>query len=412
MRIEGALYTGLSGLMAHGGALSVVGDNVANFSTVGFKKQRADFSSLVADASSKLSTSSAGNGSFLSKVRSIFSDGTVEFTSRDLDFAIQGKGFFVVTDGERNFLTRAGNFTLDKDGFLVTNSGLRVIGYSGPGFNQLGPINLRAPDVPPVATTNANVVLNLNASEFISTGFPANPTRFSDLAEASSFSVSIPVINSLGAENQVSLFFAKTGINTWEVRGYIDSSKLGQPAGQPIFVGQGTLQFNTEGQLISNPIIPLNINWVGANPQTVELNFSGTTQLVTDSSLKIYSHNGEGIRGEVISIATEPNGKISLVFKNGSVYDAGYFALGLPDSLDDLTRVSENLYYSLGPLNLINPAEQKLGTSVMNSGLERSNVDLSEEFVNLIVYQKGFSANSKVITTANEVLDVGINLKR
>lgn len=412
MRIEGSLYTGLTGLLAHGGALSVIGDNIANFNTTGFKKQRAEFADLVADASSRFSMESAGSGSQILRVRSIFSDGSVESTSRELDFAIQGSGFFIVSDGVNNFLTRAGNFSIDKEGFLISSSGLRVLGFTGQDFAQLGPINLKAPEIPPRASANASLTVNLDASTTISTGFPPNPTRFSDLAQVASFSASVTVVNSLGGENQINLFFAKTGVNTWEVRGYVNGSLVGQADGVPVLVGQGILQFSPEGQMVGNPVIQFNINWVGANPQTVQVNFADSTQYATPSFLKVYSHDGEGLRGDVMSILASEDGRLSLLFKNGATYEVGYFGIGVPASYDDLMRISENLYSVNGPFNIFNPFQQNLSCSISSGGLERSNVDISEEFVSLILNQKGFAANSKVISSASEILDIGINLKR
>lgn len=411
MRAESAFFSGMAGLLSHGTGLSVVGDNVANFSTVGFKKQRAEFESLVSDFSSKFSTSSGGDGGKIARVRNLFMDGTIEMTSRELDFAVQGSGFFVVTDGVNRYFTRAGNFSVDGDGFLVTNSGLRVLGFVGQNFDQLAPINVRAPQLPPQPSTQGSLVLNLDASAVVS-GFPPNPASFADIASVSTFSTTISVVNSLGAKKNISLYFAKTGVNQWEVRAYVDGSEVGQAPGQPIMVGQSVLQFSPEGLLIGNTQINLNINWQGANPQNFTINLAGSTQFASPSNVKLYQADGQGVRGEPTQLLAQKNGLLSLLFADGSTYNIGYFSLGRPGSYEDLLRVSENLFFPSGPYEIINPAQGQSSGSFMNGALERSNVDITEEFLNMIVLQKGFSANSKVVNTTQEILDVALALKR
>ncbi|MCS6894379.1 MAG: flagellar hook-basal body complex protein, partial [Deltaproteobacteria bacterium] len=346
MRVESSLYSSMSGLLSNGIAISAVGDNIANFSTIGFKKQRTEFESLVSDSNVKLSVESAGNGVAVARVRNLFADGSVEMTSRELDFAIQGHGFFVVTDGVNQYLTRAGNFSVDKNGFLITADGLRVLGFTGANFDQLAPLNLKAPDSLPKASTNGKLIINLDATSPLSAGFPPNPNTFTDIAQASNFSTSIQIVNSLGDKKQITLYFAKTAVNTWEVRAYVDGTDVGQANSTPVLIGSATLQFDSSGVLISNPQFQMNINWVGANPQAFTLDLTGSTQFALGPYVKSYQQNGTGVRGEPLQLIVTEKGALRLLFGDGTTYDAGYLADGKPPSLDHLERISENLFRS------------------------------------------------------------------
>lgn len=400
------------GLLSHGNAISVVGDNVSNFSTPGFKKQRAEFTSLVSDSYCQSPFLSAGDGSYVSRIRNIFSDGAIEGTQRELDFAIKGKGFFLITDGTKQFLTRAGNFSIDEEGFLVTTSGLRVLGFSGPNFDQLGPINLKTASMPPKAASSGNIVLNLDASKVASGPFVGPFTSFQSIASQSDFSASVSVVNSLGQSNQIFIYFKKTGVNTWEARAFVDGQQVGQTAGIPVQVGQAQLQFDGSGILIGTPQLNMAINWVGANPQNFSLSFSGSTQFAAISAVSSYISDGQELRGSPVEVFVEDKGLISVRFKNGSSQNIAFLAVGSPSSLDSLIRVSENMFEPINGFEILNPY---LGTTTCefeNRSLERSNVDLAEEFVNLILFQKGFSANSKVMSTTSETIDTALNLKR
>ena len=406
MRLESSLYVGASGLLTHGKALSVVADNVANFNTPGFKKNRLEFADIFSDSQCKFDALASGEGVMSNFVRTIISDGVQEQTNRPLDFVIQGKGFFVVSDGATNYLTRAGNFAVDKEGFIVTLDGKRLLGFNAAG--ELTPVNIRQATLNPRATGNLTLAMNLDATSPV-TAFPANPATFNEIAASSSFSFTMEVVDSLGQPRSISVFLAKTAPNTWEARFYADPLSVGQTAA-PVLLGNSVLQFSNFGQLVSNPQIVLNnIQWQGAAPMNLTINLQGVTQYASGSVVYSQVSDGQTV-AEPVQISLDSQGQLNILMSNGSSVNLATLAVGIVSSEESLKRVSNNLFLATDGLEIRNPGLDRLGVSFSNGALERSTVDLAEEFVNMITLQRGFEANSKVITTNQNLVQVVLNM--
>jgi flagellar hook protein FlgE len=339
-------------------------------------------------------------------VRTIISDGVQEQTNRPLDFVIQGKGFFVVSDGATNYLTRAGNFAVDKEGFIVTLDGKRLLGFNAAG--ELTPVNIRQATLNPRATGNLTLAMNLDATSPV-TAFPANPATFNEIAASSSFSFTMEVVDSLGQPRSISVFLAKTAPNTWEARFYADPLSVGQ-TGAPVLLGNSVLQFSNFGQLISNPQIVLNnIQWQGAAPMNLTINLQGVTQYASGSVVYSQVSDGQTV-AEPVQISLDSQGQLNILMSNGSSINLATLAVGIVPSEELLKRVSNNLFLATDGLEIRNPGLDRLGVSFSNGALERSTVDLAEEFVNMITLQRGFEANSKVITTNQNLVQVALNM--
>jgi len=230
MAIFGALGTARSGLVATGAALSVIGNNIANVNTVGFKGSRTDFSDLLSAQGGGGSAGKIGLGTRIGRISASFTQGNIESTGRPTDLAIEGNGFFVVATGDGNLFTRAGNFRLDSDGILVTSQGLPVQGFT---LNDLqspvgAPTNITVTGASsqPVPTTAISLKSNLRAdSELIAGGFDG--TTFDTAYATSNFTTSINVFDSLGAKHTLNLFFTRTGDNAWSYNIGVDAGETG-----------------------------------------------------------------------------------------------------------------------------------------------------------------------------------------
>ena len=251
MRLESAFRASREGLTAHGQAISVIGDNIANVNTTAFKRQRAEFSSLLSekvDDRGAEVVAGVGDGVAIGRVRINFDTGPALATGRGLDVAINGRGFFLVGDPNAPTLTRAGNFQMNEEGLLVTSEGLPVLGYSGIDNEVLGPINLLDLDAEPLPTTIMQVFGNLEAASTLTVP-PANPVTFQDISGAANFVATQSMYDSAGERHEVQLAFFKTEVNQWNVQAYINGADVGQEVNQPVFLGEATLAFNQFGQI-------------------------------------------------------------------------------------------------------------------------------------------------------------------
>lgn len=427
-----SLNTGVTGLRAEGDAISVNADNIANVNTVGFKYQRAIFEdqlgrSILAGTSSAL----PGAGVRMSSVQVMHMQGTLSNTGLSTDLALSGDGFFVV-EGTVNgltseFYTRAGQFTLDKDGYMVNQGGLRVQGYAA---NQDGTFDAALTDVrvptsaiPPRVTQNVTVVANLDSTEAIPT-LPFDPQ---DPSGTSNFSTTITVFDSLGAAHSLDTYFVKTGPNAWSYHTLASGDELTPPQpGLNVEVGAGTLTFNTDGSLNTmTATTPITVDFTGATAgQAITLDFGtgtagggtgldGITQFASAENVSSQMQDGYA-SGDFSGIAVDGQGVVQGLYTNGEKIAISQLGIAKFVSNDGLGRAGNQLYIATR-----DSGEAAMGTAgsggraaVSSGALEASNVDLGSEFVGLIQHQRAFSANSKTITTADEMLQELINVKR
>jgi flagellar hook protein FlgE len=416
--------TALSALNAHSVAVDVVGNNLANLNTTGFKASTVSFHDLV--------TQSMGVGGGQTQVgfgigrpytTRQFSQGAIQATSGLMDAAIQGDGFFVIKDpqGATQF-TRAGNFALDKAGNLLTATGQRVQGWAenngvidvdGPIGDIAVPMGaLQAPS----ATENFAINANLNASTPV----------------GKSFSSSMEVVDSLGSTHVLTVRFTNDGVvnglATWSYQVSIPPSELAPtdpPETEPVPVTDvGTIAFDSNGTLVS-PELPggipvtvtglangasdLNITWHLYNP-------SGSPRLTQYSGQSAISGNEQdGLQtAELIRVGIGPNGAIVALYSSGKERAVGQLALATIRNPESLVAVGDNAFQTTASSGM--PAfgmPQSGGRGrIVGSSLEYSTVDIAREFTNLIVLQRGYQANAKIVTVVDEMSQETINLKR
>ncbi len=426
MTITKTLYTGVAGLTAHGQALGVVGDNIANVNTTGYKAERAIFADML--GRSMMATNQPGSGAKLVKVARVFSQGTLLTTESPTDLAINGKGFFVVNGNvggaSGNFFSRAGQFSLDKEGRLANPQGQVLQGYlvgsTGNLDNQLTDLQIANSVLPPNATTTMEIATNLDSTATTPAAFDAtNP------GTTSNFSTAMTVYDSLGNAHRVDVYFRKESSNSWSWHALVEGTEIGQPAG-PTECAAGTLGFTTDGWLdTETTTTPWASTFDGATAQTIDFDFGesittdggtgqdGTTQYAAASTIRSQEQDGYST-GELAGLGIQGSGEVMAIYSNSEQRLVGQVALATFEAEGDLARAGDSLWAQTQDSGnaRIGGASSGAAGAITSGALEQSTVDLAREFVNLIAYQRGFQANSRTISTADQLYGEVVNLKR
>ena len=395
-----SLFSGISGLRQHQTMMDVTGNNIANVNTAGYKSSQTVFedtlSQLLKGAGAPTAEvggtnpAQVGLGVRLGQITTNFSQGSMQTTGRSTDLMIQGDGFFAVRTGAgETAYTRAGAFNFDGNGRLVTSSGAFVQGWTATNgvVDTNGPVgDLRLPvgaQLAPVATTAGVVSGNLPSTD----------------ANGATFSRSIEMYDAQGNPHTVSYRFEKTAANNWRVEAREGAAVLGTT----------TLGFDASGQQTAPGVLSFTVPGGSA----VTVNLAGITQYGGANSVKADSQNGSAM-GTLQAFTLSPDGALVGVFSNGLKQPLGQIALATFNNPPGLEKIGGSMYRST-----VNSGLAQLGVantggrgSLAGGTLEMSNVDLAQEFTNLIVAQRGFQANSRVITSSDEILQDLVNLKR
>jgi flagellar hook protein FlgE len=431
MGISSALYSGVSGLNTNSQAMSVIGNNLANTNTVGFKGARTVFSDLLSSSIyGSGGLSQVGRGVNVSKVDNVFNQGTFQSTDSGLDCAIQGSSFFLLKKegDETTYYSRAGAFRFDETGYLVNPEGMRV---QGKPYDANGNIVAGDPTdilVDSASLQPANVTSTLTLNTNLDASAPEIPvaTLF-DYTDTTTFnySSSTQVFDTLGNPHLVTLYFRKQDeagggtANTWDWYWTAQDSSvppvtLGSalPGAAPV----GSIAFDTDGTLLTPPatgtIAAGALDWAnGSLPTGIDLTFD-TTQFNSDSATISQTQNGYGA-GTLTGVAIDDGGAVTASYSNGVQKKIANLVLGKFNSPTGLEMVGSNIFKATdnsGTARVGLPGSE-LGKVFTNS-LEQSNVDMGQQFVEMITVQRGFQANSKIITTVDELLGEVINMKR
>ncbi|QDK31364.1 MULTISPECIES: flagellar hook protein FlgE [Sphingomonadaceae] len=433
MSLYSALYAGVSGLGAQASAMATVADNITNVNTVGYKGVSAQFQTLVTDG--KIKSSYSAGGVTASPKALISKQGLLQASSSLTDIGIDGAGFFVVrsssdTSGSIAY-TRAGSFTTDSDGYLVNTAGYYLTGWpldsdgnyvNNGSMTSLEAIKPNALTGAATPTTSVSMRANLDSTATAVTAYTAG-----DMASGTvtpQFTRSVEVYDAQGSSHTVTFNFVKTATNEWAAEITADPADV-LPAGGTGVLASGTIAFNADGSLdlagsSSALFADLGVSWAngaGSTPISLALGsddgLDGLTQFASDSALLSSSANG-GMLGTVASVEISEDGIVSAVFDDGTSRAIYQLPLATFANPDGLTRVSGNAYVasqSSGNASINEPGS--LGGGSLSAGvLEASNVDLASEFSNMILYQRAYSASSKIITTVDDMLQEVSNLKR
>jgi flagellar hook protein FlgE len=451
MSINSALLAGVSGLVANSSALAAISDNIANVNTTAYKRNQVDFSTMVTSQAVKGEYSAGGvqgvNRAFVSQ------QGLIQSASSTTDMAISGDGFFVVTtkgagltaSDPREF-TRAGAFEPDANGFLVNDAGLYLQGWpvqangtfaiDPSDLSKIGPINVKNLGAAVQPTTNAGVSANLDQTTLVGAGAATYSASGSSMAAFAATGtgtapdappIEISVVDSMGGVHKLALAFEKAAApatNTWNAEIYAvpASDVTTGPSGQ---IAAGQVKFKTDGTIdmanstlfgaagASPTITPAWAATLGIAPQTVTLDLSQLSQLASASTVNSVSSNGASA-GNIVGVQVSPDGVVSALFDNSQVRQIAQVAIATFPNSDGLQATSGNAYtgaLAAGTMTLKTAGTGGAG-KISPSSLEASTVDLSSEFTGLITTQKAYSASSKIITTADTMLDELINIIR
>jgi len=427
MSITNSLYIGISGIQSHGEAISIVGDNIANASTIGYKRNRASFEDMLGG---EINSQRLGGGSIMPSSQTMWQQGTITRTDNPMDLAISGGGLFMVKGShggqQGQYYTRDGRFHLDNTGYVTNQAGLRLQGYKidATGTRSLSPgdLPLGAQQSPPVASTTAAMRLSLNAATtpIVAAWDPTNPSK------TANYGTSTTVYDSLGTAHHADVYFRATGGGAWEVHALVDGSETnGGTAGTPVEIATGQLTFNPDGTLQAQSVNALPVDFLNATPgQSIAFNFGddlasggtgrgGTTQYTGESSVNGVDVDGRSA-GKLTDIKIAEDGKISGVFDNGDQFVLAQVSVADFANEEGLSRVGDGLVIATpasGQALVDVPGTGARG-SIVSGSLEASNVDIGNELVTLIAYQRAFEANAKTVTTADEMLTDINNLKR
>ncbi|WP_213974466.1 flagellar hook protein FlgE [Tepidanaerobacter acetatoxydans] len=409
-----SMFSGVTGLRNHQVKMDVIGNNIANVNTVGFKKSRVTFQDTLSQTM-RGAASPQGNrggtnpmqvglGMTIASIDTIHSPSSAEYTGNMTDLSIEGDGYFIIGDGLDMFYTRAGNFGFDKNGNLInTANGLKVMGWQDTEKHEVpadkSPQSIRSIEIrkgmmiPASATTEINFAKNLNA----------------ETENNGTYSLPFKVYDSLGCAHNLTIEFTKTNANEWNYNITSTDSNVTNIANNT-----GTITFDNDG----NCNIPAGGTMTfdlanGADNMSISIDFSGTTQYAKETNIDLSYQNGYPA-GTLTDVTTDTTGVITGIFDNGYNRQLAQVALANFDNPAGLIKAGQNMYrYSN------NSGEPQIGESgtggrgaIAPGYLEMSNVDLSEEFTQMIITQRGFQANSRIITTSDEMLQELVNLKR
>jgi flagellar hook protein FlgE len=414
-----SLFSGVSGLRAHQTRMDVIGNNISNVNTVGYKSSRATFQEIFSETLKGAGAPEGGRGGTnpqqvglgisLATIDTLHTRGSIESTGYPLDLAIEGNGFFVVSDGGAPKFTRAGNFIRDTEGNIVNGNGYRVLGWMA---DQLGNIDTTvspgAIQIPkdlqmqPLATGAIKIIGNLDA----------------DTPEDGVVPFETEIFDELGRKNKLTFELRKTGTdNQWVIAsdGTDGRVKVTPPVGDPEYVtlsASPTIEFE-EGKMTEPTDGIFTIDGTVPIYQNITVDISDIHQFAGESGVEPLEVDGYAL-GSLETFNFDAAGVATGIFTNGQEKVIGRIALASFNNPSGLQKVGTNLFVQTpnsGQPSIGIAGDHGRGT-INPSSLEMSNVDISKEFTDMIITQRGFQANSRIITTSDEMLQELVNLKR
>ncbi len=402
---------GLSGLNAASKTLEVIGNNVSNANTVGFKQSRAEFADVFANSLNGSGTSQIGIGTKISTVAQQFTQGNITATNNSLDIAINGGGFFRMSNNGEITYTRNGQFQLDKSGYIVNSEGNRLTGYTANAAGVLSTgapadISINTSDLQPSTTTAVEGTFNLDSrnSALTAAGFdPTDPSTYHN-------SSAVTIYDSLGNSHNIQSYFVKTSAGTWDVFTTADgvsTTTLPTPTATLTFGGTGTSP-------TSVPALPT-VGFApttGANAVSFTLDYSKSTQFGSNFSINALSQDGYS-SGRLAGCNTSSDGTIIGRYTNGQSRALGQVVLASFVNPNGLKSLGGNAWADSadsGTPLVGAPNSGGLGV-LQSSAIEDSNVDLTAELVNMITAQRVYQANAQTIKTQDQVLQTLVNLR-
>lgn len=399
----------LSGLNAASSHLDVTAHNIANVNTAGFKSSRASFADVYATANNDVTKTTPGAGVRLNTIVQQFSQGNIDFTDNNLDLAISGEGFFTMKGNSGVTYTRSGAFSVDREGYVVNNNNerLQVFPPTSNGSFATGSmtdLQLQITENAPKASTKADIGVNLPGDAPLPTSTPFDPS----VATSYNHATSMTVYDSLGTSHTATLYFVKdAAANTWQQHLYVDDNAVG---------GANTLTFSDTGELVSPASgtvgYPAYATTTGSADIQLTFDYNNSTQYGNEFGVNTLQQDGF-TTGRLTGIEVDASGVVSARFTNGQSAELGKVALANfsnPNGLQQQGDTSWAETFSSGSPRVGEPGSSNFGL-LQAGALESSNVDLTEQLVEMITAQRNFQANTQMISTADAVTQAIINIR-
>lgn len=420
MSINSAMLAGVSGLVANSSALAAISDNIANVNTVAYKRQQVNFANVVTAQAVKGRYSAGGVQGITRQF--VSTQGLIQSSGSSTDLAISGDGFFIatrkgtgLTAADERVFTRQGSFSVDADGYLKNDSGLYLQGWPRQAngtynvnpsqLTNLQPINVKNLGAAVTPTTELGISANIDKTD--ASGL--NPTP-----------IDIDVIDAAGGRHTMRVSFARTAtVNQWDMDIQMvptATDAVITPNPMPLSV-----EFNSDGTIFEINNAPaanfsIDLAWdatLGLPNQTIAMDMTKVTQYDETSTVNSIINNGAGA-GNIVAIEVSEDGIVSAIYDNSQIRDVAKIGVATFPNADGLAQASGNAYRATLIAGEMTIKEAGVGGAglISPSSLEASTVDLSSEFTGLIQTQKAYSASSKIITTADQMLEELINIKR
>ena len=396
---------GLSGLNAAAKNLDVIGNNVANSGTVGFKQSQAQFADVYANSLTGAGGANVGIGTKVAQVSQQFTQGNITATNNPLDMAINGGGFFRMDNNGEATYQRNGQFQLDRMGFIVNPTGAKLTGYTADASGVLStgapsPLSIDTADLAPQVTSTVNAVLNLDSRGEV----PLVPFDMTDPTSFNS-STAVSVYDSLGNSHTLQTYYVKTAAGEWDVHASTDGGAAS---------AMGGLSFNSSGAL-TTPMpytVPVVVTTGATTPLTIEVDFTGSTQFGSAFSVNTLNQDGY-TSGRLAGFDIGADGVVLGRYTNGQSAVLGQVVLANFANPNGLQQLGNNMWAetstSGNPLIGV-PSSGSLGV-LQSSAVEDSNVDLTAELVNMITAQRVYQANAQTIKAQDAVMQTLVNLR-
>lgn len=399
----------LSGLSVASQDLDVIGNNVANSGTVGFKQSQIQFADIYANSLTGSTSLQVGTGAKVAQVEQQFVQGNITASNNPLDVAINGQGFFRMDQNGGTVYTRNGQFQLNNVGNIINANGDKLTGYavnsSGTiSAGALGDLVINTANMVPSATTKISTGINLDANSTAPTTTPFNmndPTSYNN-------STSATVYDTLGNSHTLQTYYVKTTTaGSWSVYASLDGTALSPPLAT-------TLAFGTNGALTSGSPVSLSLPLTdgAATPQAISLNYTGSTQYGSTFGVNAIQQNGY-TTGQLSNFTIGSNGIITGNYTNSQTNTLGQVALANFTDPNGLQSLGNNEWASTnasGPALVGSPGSASLGV-LQASSTESSNVDLTSQLVDMITAQRDYQANAQTIKTEEAIVQTLIGLR-
>ena len=426
MGILRSFQIGVSGLQATGSGIGVIGDNIANAGTNGFKASRAEFQDVLATSLKGIQGGDQfGAGTKIAHIKPMMTQGDIARTESITDLALSGNGYFITEAPFGRGYTRDGSFHFDKEGNLITGDGYKVLGFQasedGEITNKVAPIKLGNTTIPAKATENLKLSMNLDSRA------EKSVFNIEDPEKTSEFSNSVTVYDNVGTPRVITMYFNKVDNNRWEYHATVDGADTpGGVEGKMVEMANGTLVFSDKGRLQEEieGNNAFNFNKGAAPGQKIKFDWGesiteggdglgASTQYGSNSAVGRHTQDGS-TAATLASMSFSDQGILTAVYNNGEDRDVAQIAVGKFENNEGLFKVGKNLFKeskNSGQGAIGKPGEAGRG-EVLAKSLELSNVDIANEFVNLMTAQRNFQANAKTITTSDQMLQEVLQLKR